>query len=97
MNFLVIAVIAVLGLLSMLQRVLPWILYKKVGKSNYLPMLFDLVAVSAFASLMVDNIQAFTLSNLVPLVPAILIAYKTRNLGATVLVALLFSVVFSLL
>lgn len=91
------AVVAVLSLLSLIQRVIPWLLYKRLSKGEYFTKLFDFVAVSAFAALMVDNIQAFNYQNLLPLLPALIVAYKFRNLGATVLVAMLFSLALSAL
>ena len=97
MSILIIAVILILSALSLVQRVVPWILYRKFTLGNRLPMLFELVAVSAFASLMVSNISSFSLNNLIPLVPALLVAYKTNNLGATVLVALIFSLLLAFL
>lgn len=89
-------VIAILGLLSALQRIVPWILYRKF-KNGRVQRLFDLIAVSAFAALMIDNMQGFGLQTVLPLIPAAIVAYRTRNLGATVLVALLFSLVISYL
>lgn len=97
MSILIIAVILILSALSLVQRVVPWLLYRKFTSGNRLPMLFELVAVSAFASLMVSNISSFSLNNLIPLVPALLVAYRTKNLGATVLVALVFSLLLAFL
>lgn len=97
MTLPVYVLIAILGILSLSQRVVPWLLYKRVKKGSFLQNLFDIIAVSAFASLMIDNIQALNVQNLIPLLPALIVAYKTKNLAATVLVALLVSLAFSFL
>lgn len=87
--------IIVLGILSAAQRIVPWVLYRRFAGDWNLQKIFDLVAVSAFASLMVDNIQAFNVQSVGPLLPALVVAYRTRSLGATVLAALLFSLLLS--
>ncbi len=96
MTSLLIVTVIILSALSLLQRLIPWAVYKNHGGETLLVHLFDYVAISAFGSLMIENIQAFSVSSLLPLVPAILVAYKTRNVGATVLVAMLSSFVLSL-
>lgn len=96
MTYFLIVTVVVLSALSLLQRLVPWAVYKNHQGENLLVHLFDYVAISAFGSLMIENIQAFSAPSLIPLVPAILVAYKTRNVGATVLVAMLSSFVLSL-
>ncbi len=92
MNYIIILV-AALGVLSLLQRLLPWIIYKNHKGETFLTNLFDYVAISAFGALMIENIQSFSPESLVPLIPAVIVAYWTRNAGATVLVAMLASLV----
>lgn len=92
----ILIVIGILGLLSALQRIVPWVLYRKF-RNGQMQKLFDLIAVSAFAALMIENMQGFDLQTILPLIPAALVAYRTKNLGATVLVALLFSLILSYL
>ncbi|MCL4337627.1 MAG: AzlD domain-containing protein [Candidatus Thermoplasmatota archaeon] len=92
MNYIIILV-AALGVLSLLQRLLPWIIYKSHKGETFLTNLFDYVAISAFGALMIENIQSFSPESLVPLIPAVIVAYWTRNAGATVLVAMLASLV----
>lgn len=93
---LVITVI-VLSVMSLLQRLLPWALYKNYRGEKLLTNLFDYVAISAFGSLMVENIQSFSAISIVPLLIAVLVAYRTRNVGATVLVAMLAAFFMSIL
>lgn len=93
---LIIIAIAILGLLSVLQRIVPWLLYRRF-RNGKIQKMFDLIAVSAFAALMIENMQGFDLQTVIPLIPAAIVAYRTKNLGATVLVALLFSLLFSYL
>lgn len=97
MNYILILTVAILSVLSLLQRLAPWAIYKNHRGETLLTHLFDYVAISAFGSLMIENIQSFTAVSLVPLVPALLVAYKSRNVGATVLVALLAALVLNLL
>ena len=97
MNYILILTVAILSALSLLQRLVPWAIYKNHRSETLLTLLFDYVAISAFGSLMIENIQSFTAVSLVPLVPALLVAYKSRNVGATVLVALLAALVLNLL
>lgn len=96
MTYLLIITVAALSALSLLQRLVPWAVYKNHRGENLLTHLFDYVAISAFGSLMIENIQSFTAASLIPLVPALLVAYRTRNVGATVLVAMLASFALSL-
>lgn len=96
MNYILILTVAVLSVLSLIQRLVPWAVYKNHKGENILTHLFDYVAISAFGSLMIENIQGFTATSLIPLVPAVLVAYRTKNAGATVLVAMLASFLLNL-
>lgn len=97
MSYLIILTVAVLSALSLLQRLVPWAMYKNHRGDTFLTHLFDYVAISAFGSLMIENIQSFSEVSLIPLLPALLVAYKSRNVGATVLVAMLAAFVLSVL
>ncbi len=89
--------IAVLGVFSLLQRVVPWFLYKSFKAGAFSQKLFDIVAIAAFSSLMIDNINTFDLQTVFPLIPALIIALKTKNLGLSVLIAMLFAFLLTLL
>ena len=95
MNYFLILTVATLSILSLLQRLVPWAVYKGHKGETTLTIVFDYVAISAFGSLMVENIQSFTPFSIVPLIPAVLVAYWTKNAGATVLVAMLVSLLIS--
>lgn len=97
MSYILILTVAAISVLSLLQRLVPWAIYKNHGSEKLLANLFDYVAISAFGSLMVENIQSFDATSLIPLLPALLVAYRTKNVGATVLVAMLTSFALSLI
>ncbi len=89
--------ILILGAFSLLQRVVPWLLYKNYKAGPISQKLFDLVAIAAFSSLMIDNVSKFNFQNLFPLLPALIVILKTRNLGLSILVAMLFAFVLTAL
>ena len=93
MNYTLILLLAALAILSLLQRLLPWIFYSRFKSSSSLEQTFDLFAISAFSALLVYNVQSFSLITLIALAMALIVTIKFNNLGFTVLVAL---AVFSL-
>ncbi len=97
MSYILILTVALLSALSLLQRLVPWAVYKNHRGEALLTHLFDYVAISAFGSLMIENIQSLTAVSIIPLAPALLVAYKSRNAGATVLVAMLAAFVLSVI
>lgn len=97
MNYTVISLIMILGALSLLQRVIPWILYKRFTPGAGSQKFFDIVAVAAFSSLMVYNINSFDYQNIIPLIPAFIVALKTRKIGFSILVAMIFAFVLTMI
>lgn len=93
----VVVLIMVLGILSLLQRVVPWVMYKRLTPGAVSQRLFDIVAVAAFASLMVYNMNSFQYQGVIPLFPAFIVAYKTRNIGMSILVGMLFALALAFL
>lgn len=92
---IIIAIIALLAALSLLQRLLPWILMSKLHGRKGAQELFNLFAVSAFATLAVYNVTAISFSSILSLAAAVAIAVKTRNLGYAVLCAIAISLALS--
>lgn len=97
MNSTLILLILALGILTVLQRVLPWVLYKRFKPGKDSQRIFDLVAVSAFSSLMVFNMSSFSYQNVLPLIPALIVVYKTKNLGISVLVGMIFAFILTVI
>ncbi len=88
MSYTLIYLLAALALLSVLQRVIPWLFYKRLKSGNSLEKTFDLFAISAFSALLVYNVQSLSFITLISLAVALFVAMKFRNIGLTVLVAL---------
>jgi len=89
MNYDLILLLVVLAIMSLAQRVLPWIFYSKIKSgSSSLEKTFDLFAISAFSALLVYNVTSFSPFTLVALAIALLVTIKFHNTGLTVLVAL---------
>ena len=88
MNYTLIYLLAALALLSVLQRVIPWLFYKMLKSGNSLEKTFDLFAISAFSALLVYNVQSLNFITLISLAVALVVAMKFHNMGLTVLVAL---------
>jgi|GEM_PF-3127383 hypothetical protein len=88
MIYTLIYLLAALALLSLLQRVIPWLFYKRVRSGNSLEKTFDLFAISAFSALLVYNVQSLGLFTFISLAIALVVAMKFHNIGLTVLVAL---------
>lgn len=89
MNYTLIIMILVLALLSAGQRVIPWIFYSRFKNSENLEDVFNLFAIAAFSALMVYNVQSLTVTTLVALVIALLFAIRFKNVGVTIVIALL--------
>lgn len=87
----VVVIIAILAVLSLLQRVVPWVLYKRFMPGAVSQRLFDIVAVAAFSSLMIYNMNSFDYQNVIPLIPAFIVAFRTRNIGLSILVGMMFA------
>ncbi len=93
----VVALIILLGILSLLQRVIPWVLYKRLTPGAMSQRVFDIVAVAAFSSLMVYNMNSFQYQDVIPLIPAFIVAFRTRNIGLSILVGMAFALAFTVL
>lgn len=91
-----ISLVVFLGVLSLLQRVIPWLLYKRFMPGRASQKLFDLIAVSAFSSLMVYNMSTLSYQTVIPLLPAFLVVYRTKNLGLSILTAMLFAFILTI-
>ena len=88
MSYVLIYLLAALALLSILQRIIPWLFYKRLKSGNSLEKTFDLFAISAFSALLVYNVQSLGLVTFISLAVALAVAMKFHNIGLTVLVAL---------
>jgi len=93
---LVIIVIA-LALLSLSQRVIPWVFYSKFRENKTLESLFDLFSISAFTSLLVYNVLQISLLTLIALTAAFIVVLKTKNLPLTIITAILIASISLLL
>lgn len=89
--------IIILAVLSLLQRIVPWVLYKRFKPGAVSQRLFDIVAVAAFASLMVYNMNSFHYQDVLPLVPAFIVAFRTGNIGLSILVGMAFALALTVL
>ena len=78
------------------QRLVPWLYARKIRLSEDTLKWFSLVGTAAFASLMVENISAFSPAEILALAVALAVSIKSRNLGLTVLSAVLIGI-FALL
>lgn len=82
-----------LGLLGYLQRMLPWVLAERIALSPSLSTWLRYVAPAAFATLLVTDVRQLTLVSGIALAAAGLMSWRTRNLGLTVLAALVVSLI----
>ena len=89
MNTILVIVVIILALLSISQRVLPWIFYSRFKENKTIENLFDLFAISAFTSLFVYNVLIITPLTIIALVAAFVVALKTRNLPLTIVTSIL--------
>lgn len=88
-------VIGVLAALSLLQRLLPWIIMSRYQGGKGLQEIFNLFAVSAFASLAVYNMTEIDPASILSLAVAVVVAVRTKNLGYAVLSAIAVSLAAS--
>ncbi|MCW6168845.1 MAG: AzlD domain-containing protein [Thermoplasmatales archaeon] len=89
MNTILVIIVVVLALLSISQRVLPWVFYSRFRENKKIENLFDLFAISAFTSLFVYNVLNITPLTIIALVAAFIVALKTKNLPLTIVTAIL--------
>ena len=92
-----ILIILALALLSFLQRFIPWAFYSRIGNGKEVEKIFDMMAISAFTALFIYNIQKLDIETLVSLAAAFAVILKTRNMGLTVIAAMVVSLVYILL
>ncbi len=90
-------VIAILAVLSLSQRLIPWLLFRKRSVGKDLDRVFDYFAIAAFTSLMVDNIPQLNLNYIVALAVALAVSLKTKNVGFAVLSAMVVTVLISVI
>lgn len=90
-------IILALALLSFLQRFIPWAFYSRVGNGEDLQKIFDMLAISAFTALFIYNIQKLDLQTLISLAAALVVIVKTKNMGLTVIAAMVVSLVYIIL
>ena len=90
---ILILLIAALAILSLSQRLVPWLVISRFSGGRHMEQIFNLFAVSAFSALAGYNITEFTAGSLVSLAVAALVALRTRNLGYAVLAAIAVSLV----
>lgn len=75
------------------QRLLPWLYSKNIRLSRNSLRWFGLVGTSAFATLMVENMSSFGPVEIAALAVALIVSLKTKNLGLTVLSAVIVGIV----
>ena len=89
--------IAVLAVMSLAQRLIPWLILRRNSDGGKLNRFFGYFAIAAFATLMVENIPSLNYRYAVALVMAAIISIKTKNVGMAVLAAMFVTVLFSYL
>ena len=87
--------IAVLAVMSLAQRLVPWLILRRNSDEEKLNTLFGYFAIAAFATLMVENLPGLTFKYLVALAVAAVLSMKTKNVGMAVLAAMLVTVLIS--
>ncbi|MEM0158306.1 MAG: AzlD domain-containing protein [Thermoplasmataceae archaeon] len=90
-------IIAILAILSLLQRVFPWLVFMRVGDRERLNEFFTLFGISAFSALIVYDIQRISVTDFVPLIAAGLIAWRFRNVGVAVFSAILIELALNII
>ena len=90
-------IILALALLSFLQRFIPWAFYSQVGNGEDLQKIFDMLAISAFTTLFIYNVQKLDLETLISLAAAFAVILKTKNMGLTVIAAMVVSLIYIIL
>lgn len=89
--------IAVLAVMSLAQRLIPWLILRRNSDGDRLNRFFGYFAIAAFATLMVENLPGLNYQYAVALVMAAIISIKTKNVGMAVLAAMFVTVLFSYL
>ncbi len=85
---ILIFLIASLALLSLSQRLVPWLVISRFRGGRNMEQIFNLFAVSAFSALAVYNITEFSPGTALSLAVAVAVAVRTKNLGYAVLAAI---------
>lgn len=93
----VMIVIAVLAILSLSQRLIPWLVLRKRGFGKDIDRVFDYFAIAAFTTLMVDNIPQISLEYIIALAVALIVSIKTKNVGLAVISAMIITVLAGIL
>lgn len=88
MNITILFTIIVLGILSLTQRLIPWLLLRRQSKVENLDRLFEYFSIAAFSSLMVEELPSHLTTDLIALFVALLVSIRTKNVGLTVLSAM---------
>ena len=81
-------IILVLAVLSLIQRLVPWLILRKYSDVENIDRMFGYLAISAFATLMIENIPKITPVFVVSLIFALIVSLKTKNVGLAVLAAM---------
>ena len=89
MQLLLIIIIIALAVLSLAQRIVPWVFYSRFKENKRLENLFELFAISAFTSLFVYNVENVSAISITALFAALIVALKTKNLSLTIVTAIL--------
>lgn len=88
MNYTILLTIIVLGILSLVQRLVPWLLIRGQSKGENLDRLFGYFSIAAFSSLMVEELPSHVITDFIALFVALLVSLRTKNVGMTVLSAM---------
>lgn len=71
------------------QRLIPWLYARRIRIPESALAWFGLVGTSAFATLMVENMASFGITEIAALAVALAVSLKSKNLGLTVLSAIM--------
>lgn len=88
-------VMAILAVLSLTQRLAPWLIFRKHSFGKDYDRIFDYFAIAAFTTLMVDNIPQINVEYIVALVVALVVSIKTKNVGYAVISAMIVTLLAS--
>lgn len=95
MNYYIL--IFVLASLSLGSRVFPWFISIENENTHRLEENMNILGISALVTLLIFNIKSFTVVSLLPLIISMIIITKTRNLGLSVISAIVISIFLGLI
>ena len=84
--------LTVLAVMGYAQRSIPWVLAQRITIPQNVTRWLEYVAPAAFATLFVTDVTKLTLVSVAALLSAVIVAWRTKNLGLTVLIAMFVSI-----